>query len=88
MTYQEYSLILKALKHYESCCAIEEIMSEAKIRMALLALRGDDEAMISLADTLQNECNAKIETMQEQVTLLKAKLIMERDKALADEAIL
>jgi len=87
MTYEEISLILKALKYYESCCAIEEIMSEAKVKIALLALKGDDEAMFRVADELQDEVSTKIETMQEQVTLLKAKLIKERDKALADEAI-
>ncbi len=88
MTYEEISLILKALTHYEVNCATDEILARAKQKMMIWQMaHDDDEGMADYALKLQDECESKVQVVAEQITLLKAKLIMERDKALADEAI-
>lgn len=84
MDYQEFTLVLRALKHYESCCMAEEVMADARIKMALVALSNDEKALVNAANNLQQDCESKIKAISEQITLLMAKLILERDKALAE----
>lgn len=87
MTYEEISLILKALTHYESNeCATHEILNRARVKMTIWQMTNGDEGMAEYATQLQDEVESKVQVVAEQITLLKAKLIMERDKALADEA--
>lgn len=84
MDYQEITLILKALKFYENGCMLEEVMTEARIKMALVALGNNEQALVDAANNLQQDCDSKIKAISEQITLLSAKLILERDKALAE----
>lgn len=84
MDYQEFTLVLKALKHYESCCMVQEVMDEMRIKMTVIAFSNDEQALVNAANNLQQDCDSKIKAISEQITLLMAKLILERDKALAD----
>lgn len=86
-TYEELTIIGKALEHYETCGISDDL--EASYKGELLSTifgNGDNIKQITKeADKLANEYHKTIDTRKEQLVLLRAKLIGLKDKTLVEE---
>lgn len=85
MTYDEITLVLKALEHYENCGIGDDLEDEFKVNMMAIMLGNDAKQTAKQAQEIADNLRNTINTRKERVVLLRAKLIGMKDKALADE---
>lgn len=86
LTYDELTLIAKALEHYEGCGIADDMEDQFRTDILTATLGTSDMKLaIKEADRIVDNLRATIDTRKEQCVLLRAKLIGLKDKAIADE---
>lgn len=87
MNFDEITLLLKALEHYETCGLAEDLEPGFKAELiGAIFGNGDNFEVINReAAKVADETRKVIDTRREQIVLLRAKLIGMKDKAFVEE---